>query len=54
MPAHAKCSVLGCQITIPISNGNLNLGTWQGIYLCEFRDHPSKRRVIVTLNGQTK
>ncbi|WP_217938388.1 secondary thiamine-phosphate synthase enzyme YjbQ [Bacteroides acidifaciens] len=39
MPAHAKSSIIGTSITIPITNGKLNLGTWQGIYLCEFRDH---------------
>ena len=39
MPAHAKSSIIGTSITVPITNGKLNLGTWQGIYLCEFRDH---------------
>ena len=45
MPAHIKCSILGCQLTIPITNGQLALGTWQGIYLCEHRNHASQRRV---------
>lgn len=39
MPAHAKSSIIGTTVTVPITNGKLNLGTWQGIYLCEFRDH---------------
>ena len=39
MPAHAKCSIIGPELTIPITGGRLNLGTWQGIYLCEFRDY---------------
>lgn len=39
MPAHAKSSIIGTSVTIPITNGKLNLGTWQGIYLCEFRDY---------------
>ena len=41
MPAHAKSSIIGTSVTIPITNGKLNLGTWQGIYLCEFRDYGS-------------
>lgn len=52
MPAHLKSSLLGCSVSIPISNGRLNLGTWQGIYLCEHRNHGGSRRVIVTLNGE--
>ncbi|RYR62527.1 hypothetical protein Ahy_A04g020186 [Arachis hypogaea] len=51
MPAHIKSSMFGCALTIPITNGKLNMGTWQGIWLCEHRDHPSSRRVVVTLNG---
>lgn len=39
MPAHAKCSLFGVSLTIPITDGRLNMGTWQGIYLCEFRNH---------------
>ncbi len=52
MPAHAKCTIVGSSLTIPISNGRLNLGTWQGIYLCEFRDYGGSRRVVATINGE--
>ena len=52
MPAHLKSSVLGCELTIPISDGRLNLGTWQGIYLCEHRDHGGSRRVVATFQGE--
>ncbi len=51
MPAHAKCSIIGPSLTIPITNGHLNLGTWQGIYLCEFRDYGGSRRIVATING---
>ncbi|KAH7850206.1 hypothetical protein Vadar_029228 [Vaccinium darrowii] len=51
MPAHIKSSMFGCSLTIPITNGQLNMGTWQGIWLCEHRDYPTARRVVVTLNG---
>lgn len=44
MPAHAKSSIIGTSVTIPITNGKLNLGTWQGIYLCEFRDYGGNRQ----------
>lgn len=49
MPAHAKCSLLGAGVTIPITGGRLNLGTWQGIYLCEFRDCGGARDVVATI-----
>ena len=49
MPAHAKCSMFGVSITIPITNGRLNLGTWQGVYLCEFRDHGGERKIVATI-----
>lgn len=49
MPAHAKCSLFGVSLTIPISNGKLNLGTWQGIYLCEFRDYGGERKIVATI-----
>ena len=49
MPAHAKSSLFGVSITIPITNGHLNLGTWQGIYLCEFRDYGGARRIVATI-----
>ena len=52
MPAHIKSIIIGSSISIPISNGNLNFGTWQGIYLCEHRDNPSRRRVVATINGE--
>ncbi|GAA0158205.1 hypothetical protein LIER_15293 [Lithospermum erythrorhizon] len=51
MPAHIKSSMFGCELTIPISNGKLNMGTWQGIWLCEHRDYPTARNIVVTLNG---
>jgi secondary thiamine-phosphate synthase enzyme len=51
MPAHLKAALLGSSVTIPITNGKFNLGTWQGIYLCEHRNHASKRWIVVTLNG---
>lgn len=51
MPAHIKSSLLGSSVTIPISNGRLALGTWQGIYMGEHRDFGGERRVIATLQG---
>jgi len=51
MPAHVKASLLGSSVSIPISNGELSLGVWQGIYLCEHRNHASPRRLILTLQG---
>ena len=47
MPAHAKSSLVGASLSIPITDGRLNLGTWQGIYLCEFRNHGGGRRIVV-------
>ena len=52
MPAHIKTSLLGNSLTLPITNGRLNLGTWQGIYLCEHRNHASSRRITVTIQGE--
>ncbi len=49
MPAHAKSSMVGVSLTIPISRGRLNLGIWQGIYLCEFRNRASGRNVVATI-----
>lgn len=49
MPAHIKSSITGSDINIPITNGRLNLGTWQGIYLCEFRNHGGSRKLVVTV-----
>ncbi|TMN41457.1 secondary thiamine-phosphate synthase enzyme YjbQ [Pseudoalteromonas sp. S2755] len=54
MPAHIKSSTLGCEVTIPIFEGCLRVGTWQGIYLGEHRDHGGARRVIATLQGDRK
>ncbi|MDN3203873.1 secondary thiamine-phosphate synthase enzyme YjbQ [Algoriphagus sediminis] len=54
MPAHIKASFFDSQLQIPISNGRLNLGTWQGIYLCEFRTHASPRQLVLTAFGQVK
>ncbi len=48
MPAHLKATIVGSSVTIPITNGRLNLGTWQGIYLCEFRNRGGSRRLVVT------
>ncbi|QDT50031.1 hypothetical protein Pan258_40870 [Symmachiella dynata] len=52
MPAHIKASLLGNTLTIPVSSGQLCLGTWQGIYLCEHRDHATSRRLVLTLQGE--
>lgn len=52
MPAHIKSSLLGSSISIPITNGQLNLGIWQGIYLGEHRDHASCRTLVATVNGE--
>ena len=52
MPAHAKSSIIGTTVTVPITNGKLNLGTWQGIYLCEFRDYGGNRRIVATMSGE--
>ena len=51
MPAHIKASLLGASVQVPITNGQLNLGTWQGIYLCEHRDHASARNLVLTAFG---
>ena len=52
MPAHIKSTIIGNNITIPITNGKLQLGTWQGIYLCEHRNHSYSRKIIATINGE--
>ena len=52
MPAHVKSSVLGQQLSIPVSSGRLNLGTWQGIYLCEHRNHAGSRGLVITVLGE--
>jgi len=51
MPAHIKASLLSSSIQVPISNGRLNLGTWQGIYICEHRNHGGSRAVVITVWG---
>lgn len=49
MPAHLKSSIIGQSLTIPISNSKLNMGTWQGIYFCEFRNYGGRRRIVLTI-----
>ena len=49
MPAHIKAALVGSSVTIPITNSALNLGIWQGIYLCEFRDHGGRRKLVATI-----
>ncbi|MEN1785000.1 MAG: secondary thiamine-phosphate synthase enzyme YjbQ [Bacteroidota bacterium] len=51
MPAHIKASLMGVSVQIPITNGQLNLGIWQGIYLCEHRDRASRRSLVLTVFG---
>ena len=53
MPAHIKASLLGASLNIPIKDGQLNLGTWQGVYLCEHRNHGGSRKIVVTISGET-
>ena len=52
MPAHVKAALMGPSLTLPVARGQLALGTWQGIYLCEHRDHGGARSLIATLNGE--
>jgi len=52
MPAHIKSSLLGSSVSVPVTNGKLNLGTWQGIYLCEHRDYGGDRRIVITVMGE--
>ena len=52
MPAHVKASLLGPSLTLPVRDGRLALGTWQGIYLCEHRDHGGARTLTLTLHGE--
>jgi secondary thiamine-phosphate synthase enzyme len=54
MPAHVKASLMGCSLTIPIRDGQLLLGTWQGIYLCEHRRNVQRRSVVLTIQGETQ
>lgn len=52
LPAHLKSSILGSSLTIPITKGRLNLGVWQGVYLCEHRNHGGGRSVVITIHGE--
>ena len=52
MPAHIKSAILGSSLSIPITDGKINLGTWQDIYLCEHRNHASGRKLIITIEGR--
>lgn len=52
MTSHIKSSLLGSSVNIPVTNGKLNLGTWQGIYLCEHRNHGGSRKIVVTIIGE--
>ena len=52
MPAHAKSTLSGVSLSIPITNHRLNLGTWQGIYLCEYRNYGGARRIVATIIGE--
>ena len=54
MPAHVKASMMGASVMVPIGNGRLLLGTWQGIYLCEHRDRASGRDVMITIQGEER
>lgn len=54
MPGHIKSSTIGVSLSIPITNGKLNTGTWQGIWLCEFRTYKHSRRIVATINGKKK
>jgi secondary thiamine-phosphate synthase enzyme len=52
MPAHLKAAILGSSVTVPVTDGKFNLGTWQGIYLCEHRNQATRRWLVVTLQGE--
>lgn len=54
MPAHIKASILGASLSLPVTRGRLNLGTWQGIYLCEHRDRGGSRTLVATLQGEER
>lgn len=54
MPAHVKAALLGSSLTIPVRDGDLLLGTWQGIYLCEHRNHGGRRSLVLTLFGESR
>lgn len=52
LPAHLKASILGSNLNIPVSSGRLNVGTWQGVYLCEHRNYGGSRKIVVTITGE--
>jgi secondary thiamine-phosphate synthase enzyme len=52
MPAHVKSSLMGSSVTVPVTNGRMNLGTWQGVFLCEHRNHGGRRKLVLTLQGE--
>ena len=52
MPAHIKSSLVGHSVTIPVTNGRFNLGTWQGLYLCEYRNYGGARKLVITITGK--
>ena len=52
MPAHSKSVIVGYSFSIPITNGRLNLGTWQGVYICEFRNYGGPRKIVATIIGE--
>jgi secondary thiamine-phosphate synthase enzyme len=54
MPAHVKSVLIGSALTVPIQKGQLALGTWQGIYLCEHRNHGGRRRLVLTVQGEAR
>jgi secondary thiamine-phosphate synthase enzyme len=54
MPAHVKAALLGSSVTVPVKRGRLQLGTWQGIYLCEHRDRATARKLVLTLQGELR
>ncbi len=54
MPAHVKASMMGASVMIPIADGRLQVGIWQGIYLCEHRDHAGGRNIVITVMGETE
>ncbi len=54
MPAHIKASLMGSSVSVPVKDGRFNVGTWQGIYLCEHRNHGGSRKIVVTIIGERK
>jgi secondary thiamine-phosphate synthase enzyme len=52
LPAHLKASIIGCSLNIPITAGKLNVGIWQGIYMCEHRNHGGSRSLVITMQGE--